>query len=255
MAKLTNNEYLTLITIIPVYNEEKRFNYNEIKNLVDFHQNINGKILFINDGSTDKTLELLQKLERNSKNIFINDLPNNLGKANALRHGLLHSIGKSEFIAYLDFDFATSSSTFKQKFNELSQIDKESNTLIFCSRSIGISLNKINRPLYRTMPSNILGAFSDWLFKIPISDTQCGCKFFYIKNLDDFNRALQPLFIGKWFFEIELMCRLKKEKIQNVKIIESPLEEWNDIPGSKVKVIDFFKSFVILVYLKIKYKS
>ena len=253
MTKLENKNYQALITIIPVYNEEKRFNYKELNNLIEFHSHINGKILFVNDGSTDKTLELLHELEKKFNNIIVNHIPKNLGKANALRNGLIESIGKSEFIAYIDFDFATSAKDFEQKYNELLQIDKKLNTLIFCSRSLGVSLNKINRPLLRKIPSNILGAFSDWLFRIPISDTQCGCKFLYIKNFDDFNRVLQPLFVGKWFFEIELICRLRKERIKNIEIIESPLERWRDIPGSKVKVRDFFKSFVILTYLKIKY--
>ena len=45
-----------LFIIIPCYNEEKKLLTSEI---VDFVKQSNTKIIFVNDGSTDKTLENL----------------------------------------------------------------------------------------------------------------------------------------------------------------------------------------------------
>ncbi|MBQ0741198.1 glycosyltransferase, partial [Aquimarina celericrescens] len=48
--------------VIPCYNEEKRLLSKEF---IDFtHSNLGYHLCFVNDGSTDKTLEVLKKLSK-----------------------------------------------------------------------------------------------------------------------------------------------------------------------------------------------
>lgn len=78
--------------IIPVYNEEDSiFNfYKEVEEkLLKIKANdIKIELLFINDGSTDQTLERIKNLRENNKGISVINLTRNFGKENALFAGL-----------------------------------------------------------------------------------------------------------------------------------------------------------------------
>jgi len=60
-------------------------------------------------------------------------------------------------------------------------------------------------------------------------------------------------FLSKWFFDVEILARLIKKygKDKTYEIaLEIPLLIWNEIGGSKLKIMDFIK--VPLELLKIK---
>lgn len=96
------NTYLSVI--IPCYNEEENIEifYNEIK--VALGKLINKtELIFVNDGSTDKTLESLKKVyETHEYNVKIIDFSRNFGKESALLVGLEKSNGK--YVAIIDAD-------------------------------------------------------------------------------------------------------------------------------------------------------
>lgn len=60
------------------------------------------EIIFVNDGSTDHTQKVLEKLYQKNPQIKIITLRNNFGKASALHAGFQHS--KGQFIVQLDAD-------------------------------------------------------------------------------------------------------------------------------------------------------
>ncbi|MCS7232112.1 MAG: glycosyltransferase, partial [Elusimicrobiota bacterium] len=91
--------------IIPVYNEEKRIEQtlhilmNYIKNRFNRYE-----IIIVDDGSTDKTLQLLQKfIEYSEIKVVMNK--QNLGKGAAVRNGVLNAEG--EYIYFTDADLST----------------------------------------------------------------------------------------------------------------------------------------------------
>ena len=85
--------------IIPIYNGEKY-----IKDAIDSVLNQtfqNFEIILINDGSTDKTSEILDIYNKNNK-IKILNIEKNQGQASAINLGIKKSKGK--YLAYLDSD-------------------------------------------------------------------------------------------------------------------------------------------------------
>ncbi len=93
--------------VIPVYNEEDTIDifYREFHNF--FYSEINNKLysyelVFVNDGSKDKTGEILKKLYNTQPNITIVSLSRNFGKENALFAGLEHSEG--DIVIPIDVD-------------------------------------------------------------------------------------------------------------------------------------------------------
>ena len=79
-----------LVTIlIPAYNEEEVLPmlYERLVKLMDSLPQYNFEILFVNDGSKDKTLELIKKMRKNDSRICYVNLSRNYGKETAMIAG------------------------------------------------------------------------------------------------------------------------------------------------------------------------
>src|SRR3989338_10125375 len=93
--------YPLISILVPAYNEEESIE-NTINALLRLTYPKNKKqIIIINDGSTDKTKEIAQRLAaRHSEILFLNK--KNSGKANSLNHGL--KFVRGELLAVVDAD-------------------------------------------------------------------------------------------------------------------------------------------------------
>ena len=118
---------ILLSIIVPLYNEEKTLldilkNLSKLKDYHDFIQ-----IVVVNDGSTDRSQEILD----NNKNLYDHVIVNssNNGKGNAVRKGL--EVSKGEYVTFQDADLEYDPMDFL-KFIHL--INKFSPDLIIGSR-------------------------------------------------------------------------------------------------------------------------
>lgn len=82
--------------IIPVFNEEEAIPifYETVKNNQEL-KNYELELLFINDGSKDKTLEVLKNIRKQDNSVIILDFSRNFGKEPALFAGLEHATGEA----------------------------------------------------------------------------------------------------------------------------------------------------------------
>ena len=94
----------TITIIVPAYNEEEALPYffDRIKNVVDDIKNYNFEILFINDGSKDKTLEIIKKYKEKENRISYVNLSRNFGKEVAMIAGFDYA--KGDAIVFMDAD-------------------------------------------------------------------------------------------------------------------------------------------------------
>lgn len=65
--------------------------YNELVKLMNSHANYTWKVLMINDGSKDHTLEIIKDLRRKHNRICYVDLSRNFGKEKAMLVSILFS--------------------------------------------------------------------------------------------------------------------------------------------------------------------
>ncbi|KAH9250057.1 hypothetical protein BASA81_012103, partial [Batrachochytrium salamandrivorans] len=94
---------VSVVVVIPCYNEELRLPKAEILQFAkDHHEAV--KLLLVNDGSTDGTLAMLQGLS-----LDVLDLETNVGKAEAVRLGMIHAVQKysPKVVGFWDADLAT----------------------------------------------------------------------------------------------------------------------------------------------------
>jgi glycosyltransferase involved in cell wall biosynthesis len=210
-------------------------------------------LCFVNDGSTDQTLDILNSFKTNfKKQVFILDLKTNSGKAEAVRQGMLWSNLNinHQFIAYLDADLATSLEECTSMVSRF-QTDLD---FVFGSRIMKIG-SQIERKQSRFLIGRIVATFISRILKLQVYDTQCGCKLFRKKLSQSlFNEP----FISKWLFDVEIFQRIivqfGRDRTQK-KILEVPLKRWIDQGESKVKMTYFFKLWFDLYKIRKAYSK
>jgi dolichyl-phosphate beta-glucosyltransferase len=244
----------SVAVVIPCYNEAKRLKVGKFKEYADAGRS--HLFVFVNDGSSDATLSVLQDLHRdNPQHCSYIDLPRNLGKAEAVRRGLLSAFDASpDFAGYWDADLATPLEAIPS-FCELLESRPE------IDMAFGARVRLLGRAIERSPLRHYLGRVfataASLTLGLPIYDTQCGAKLFRVSPL--VRSLFQQPFMTRWLFDVEILarliqaCRRNNLRPPNDLIYEVPLQTWNDVAGSKVKPLDFFKSFIDLARIYWKY--
>lgn len=108
MNKTANYDFTV---IIPVYNEEDNIGRLE-QEMLDFLSRASRKscVLFVNDGSADSSLRLIQELCRRRPDFFYLSFAHNCGLSAAIKAGIDHTL--SPLVGYIDADLQTSPADF-----------------------------------------------------------------------------------------------------------------------------------------------
>ena len=228
--------------VIPCYNESARLKSEEFENYLRDRANIS--FIFVNDGSTDNTLEIIDRLRSVApRQILCKSLEQNKGKAEAVRQGFLMAIDLGfANIGYWDADLSTPLYLIDRLSEKL---NKDGITIVMGSR-IRILGCHIKRKAIRHYLGRMFATFASLILDLYVYDTQCGAKIF--QNNRELKKVFAHPFLVNWVFDVEILARFKViNKLYNSNLLQNtaleyPLNEWTDIGGSKVKFIDFFKA-------------
>jgi dolichyl-phosphate beta-glucosyltransferase len=242
------------IIVIPCYNEAARLKDTEFIFLL---QQPGLQLLFVNDGSTDNTEQRLRDIIRNiGNNAGILDIKINQGKAEAVRRGMLLAINQgAEMTGFIDADLATPP---KEVLRLINEAIKRGRSVTLGSR-VRLLGTMINRRPFRHYVGRIFATFASIILRLPVYDTQCGAKLFYVSPA--LKNALSEPFQSRWIFDVELIGRLliggtTSQPLAAQDFVEIPLNEWMDVKGSKITFTDFIKAardlMKIAVYLKVR---
>lgn len=220
-----------LSIILPVYNEEIRLqeNLKKIKKFFSYKKIKKKEFIFVDDGSTDNTANIIRTfISNNSKKKLIRliSLKKNSGKGAALKRGVLSA--KYDWILTSDIDFSVSLYELDKWMNKKYINFKKNNEAYFGSRACAGSV--VKSKFYRKFIGYVLGKLILNILKIEVMDTQCGFKLYKkkIAKLIFFKVA------SKGFeHDLEIVLLLKKFKI---KIFELPVT-WVHKKYSKVNLI------------------
>lgn len=237
--------------VVPCYNEEKRLPVQEFDEYLSKAKSVN--FLFVNDGSTDNTLEVLKKLKnRYPDRINIQHIKENVGKANAIRKGVLGLNSRKGFnyIGYMDADLATPLSQIRKLKDVLE--NSENLSFVFGSRIAKLGSN-IKRNSYRHYFGRIIATLISIELKLVVYDTQCGMKLF---RKEIANSLFKKKFKSKWLFDVELFHRLRYD-YKSISLVakEIPLDQWIEKGHSKVSFTDILRIPLELYKIHRNYKS
>lgn len=179
-----------LSIVIPVHNEEGNIRklYEELKPVLDSLKLVY-EVVFVNDGSTDGTGEVLKKIQEKDNTVRVVELDGNFGEAAALSAGYLFSRG--EWIVTMDGDGQ----------NDPRDIPKVISLLGKGYKAVSGWRKKRQEPyLKRVLPSKLANWLISKVTGCKVHDTGCGLKGYHAEVVrgfqipHGFHRFLPALF-------------------------------------------------------------
>ena len=232
-----NNEVF-LSVIMPAYKEEDRIGHTlEVIDQYLRKQIFEYEILVVNDGSSDKTAEVVRGYEPKIKGLRLVDNAKNNGKGYVVKQGMLEARGK--YRLFMDSD----NSVPIDYFDEFLPYFSQGYDVVIGSIEVAGAKIEEHAAWYR----RLLGHWAKLLIRFmaiwEIHDTQRGFKIFSEKAA----REVFPLqTLTRWGFDIEILVISKN---LGFRIKELPVT-WNNPSGSKVTLGAYFTTLRDLLVVK-----
>lgn len=236
-----NTKKIFLTVIIPQYNEfsnlKKGLLHEAFKYLSDVE--FSYEVLIVDDGSTDGSLDYLEKNYSETGNLRI-IRAKHAGKPMAIYNGLQHASGKH--ILFTDMDQST----------PLQELDKLLPFVHKYQAVIGSRGSKrIAATLTRKIAGRIFSGFRKSFVLKNIDDTQCGFKLFESGMLKTVFPKLNAVKVNEakvhgWSvsaFDVELLYLIERQgcQIKEVKV------DWEDQDVSDTKNRKFFRESIDMI--------
>jgi dolichyl-phosphate beta-glucosyltransferase len=204
-------------------------------------------LLFVDDGSHDGTVGVLEALEAECPGqVRVLRLGVHAGKGEAVRAGVLNvARSQPDYIGFWDADLSA----------PLPAID---DFLALASRRLDVDLvigsrvNVMGRDIRRSgarhYVSRAFATAASHALDLPVYDTQCGAKLF--RATADVLSIFAVRFRSRWIFDVEILERYLALPVRDggsprrARIYELVLPAWHEVAGSKLHAWDFVWSFV-----------
>lgn len=236
--------------VIPCYNEEGRLETEIFIQFIQEHENCD--FFFVNDGSSDNTVEVLQELHQAYPDrLFYLNNEENKGKANAVRDGMMEVYHKNDYqhIGYLDADLEI---PVDQLIKIMQVFEKPDVIMAMGSRIIRLGADIRREPL-RHILGRIFATFTSNILGVPLYDSQCGAKIF---RRDLIPVVFKEKFMTRWLFDVEILFRVKNsEEFDILNVIEVPLDRMVVKGSSRIKLVEVLQFPVELIRIYFKYKK
>ena len=236
---LENKKLLSIV--IPVFNEIN-FLQKLFYQLKLYFNNSDTEVIFIDDGSTDGSFDVLKELKdiKNYKFLFkLVKLDINSGKGKAIQTGIKNSNG--EYILLQDADLELDTKDAKEMFDIIT--NNKDIKCIFGSRYLSGKLKKNNYFF-----NNLIGKINSLIFNIffsqSLSDVHCGLKILHRNVIEKIN-----LSVNDFGIEIDLASQIVRN---NFFIYEFGVSYFfrSKAQGKKITWIDGLKSFYYLIKVR-----
>lgn len=226
--------------VIPAFNEETRLEPRLSESINFLKSNFNEvfEIIFVNDGSSDKTLEILYETKAKFPESWIHIIsyPKNEGKGFAVKTGVLRSRGRN--IVITDADFSVDLTELPNFISGLEEYD-----VVIGSKKHFLTDTRRSQKAPRRFLGKGFTWLSNFMLGLKFTDITCGFRGFRAAAAKVlFSRQLMK----RWSYDAEILFLAKKF---NYKIQEKPVK-WHHVEGSKVSPIwDAFRSLRDLFFI------
>ena len=233
------------LVVIPCHNEEKRLDPIRLRVLSESGR---VRLLFVDDGSTDGTSAVLDRFARTSDDVGVLLIPANVGKAEAIRQGLLRGLDEgAPIMGYFDADLATPP---EELLRLLELLESRDDLEFVLAARVALLGRRIRRRAHRHYLGRVFATLASLILGIPVYDTQCGAKAFRVSP--GLREAITVPFRSSWVFDVELIGRLlhgtsTTPPVPLAAFVEMPLREWRDVSGSGLRFGDMARAFIDLM--------
>jgi dolichyl-phosphate beta-glucosyltransferase len=218
--------------VIPAYNEEARIGATLEKVLRFIQtQGWEAEVIVVNDGSKDRTSDVVQSFVAKSPILHLVENPGNRGKGYSVRSGMLQARGR--IVLFSDADL---SSPIEESLKLFAALENGADVAIG-SRWLRAELQTQRQPLHRQLFGRIFNLLLRITLGLQFADTQCGFKAFK-------RAAAQAIFpwqkIERWGFDPEILFLARKF---DFKVEEVPVH-WGHSGGARINpLIDGARMF------------
>ena len=210
--------------MLPVYNEERRLAHL-FGALIPVAESLGRsfEVVCVDDGSRDRSLEMLRDAALRDPRLRIERLPENRGKGAAVRHGMLAARG--ELLIFMDVDLSTELSATVPVLAAL----EDGCPIVFGQRHSDASHITRHQPRMREFLGRVFRWGSNRLLASEDYDFTCGFKGF---RADAARQVFTRSRIDRWAFDVELVviARALGLRIGQVPVV------WQHFEGSKVRL-------------------
>jgi dolichyl-phosphate beta-glucosyltransferase len=229
---------MNLSVVIPVFNEEARLaRALEALNIFRAGLDLEAEVIFVDDGSTDRTAEMLAAAAARFAFRLLSYRPNR-GKGYALKQGILQA--SEDYVLFLDADMSTPL-TELAKFREA--MSRGVPVIIGSRKAAGSRVLK-SQPLLRRKLGEGFSFLSSLLLVPGITDFTCGFKVF---RRDAARRIFGAQRIERWGFDTEILFLARR---YGYVIQEIPVS-WANDERTKVRLLeDVARSFTDLLRIR-----
>lgn len=212
--------------VIPVYNREAIVgrSLHRIREVLSSISS-NYEMIVVNDGSTDKTLEALQREQLSDNHLKIITYSDNMGKGYAVRRGVADSLG--DIVVFTDGDLDISPSLIGEYVGQL-----QSHDLVIASKRHPLSV--VRARMSRRILSRLFNFIVRIIVGIRATDTQAGMK---VGKGAVVREIFEVMLVKRYAFDVELLAIAR---MLNKDIKEMPVEINLD---RKFKVGDMLRMF------------
>jgi len=160
---------LELSLVIPTFNESESipFLYKELQEGLHWIPENSCEIIFVDDGSSDNSLQLLKNIQHNDQQIVVISFRRNFGQTAALAAGFDHATGK--YIATIDADLQNDPADIQKMVLKL-----EEGYDLVC----GWRFDRKDSYLSRRLPSILANKLISSITKVKLHDYGCTLKVF-----------------------------------------------------------------------------
>jgi dolichyl-phosphate beta-glucosyltransferase len=216
-------EPLFLSLVIPAHNEERRLpgTLEQVFAFLD-KQSYSAEVVVVENGSTDRTLEIAQDFARNHPNLRVIHTDER-GKGLAVKRGMLEAKGQYRFFADADFSMPV------EEINRFLPPKLADFDIAIASRE-AVGSTRYDEPFRRHLSGRIFNSLIRLVVLPGLEDTQCGFKCFNARVVE----AIFPLqTMPGWSFDVELLyiARRKGYRVQEIGI------PWYFNPETKVSLV------------------
>ncbi len=232
--------YLSLV--VPAYNEENRIGQSLDRILSFFtSQSYPYEVIVVDDGSTDRTVEVVRGFAAANPRLRVEPQPRNCGKGEAIKKGMLLAGG-----AFLFFSDADLSVPIEAVPEFLSRLEAGYDVAVGSRRTAG-SVIEVHQPIHRELMGKVFTRLSNLILGLRLKDFTCGFKAF---RRDAARALFSRQRLGGWSFDSEI---LYLAKLKGYRIAEVPVV-WRNDEATKVRLArDIVRSFTDLWNIRLNH--
>jgi len=239
--------------VVPCFNETQRLPQAEFRAYLAEHPEV--AMLFVDDGSTDGTGQLLTALAASiGPQAGAHLLPKNGGKAEAVRQGMLAArshFPQATWLGFWDADLSVPLQELDHFRWHMARFPDARFMMASRFHRLGA---RLERHLGRHILSRTFATLTSQLLKLPVYDSQCGAK---LLHRDYLPALFTDPFVTRWLFDVELLARLLNAHGRahvRTHCYEVPILRLDHVGNSRLKPTDMLAAPLQLLKIRRRYR-